>query len=345
VRNILIVAVREFKQIIAMRSFWLTLLILPLALAFGPVAQRFLDNDEASRLMIVDRSGGGVGTALAQRIDDEQLRNVLGRLSRYVRRHDLAAAGPGQPWAQHDRYYTDADLAAFRAAGGLPAALARIEAVKPSGVPEFKAPEPPYAVVATPPALAAASPAAVDAAAQPLLRPADKAAKAVDTILFIPADFARTGQARLLANSDPSPRLMGMVQDVLTRELRTGFLQSQGLSPQAAAAAAQIAPALAVSTPPPGGGLKEAMMVRSVLPGGVALTVLTFVPIWMPFTVLARLGAGIPTWQVLLAGAILLGWTALQLAMLGRLFRHSLLATGQKASLKTLMERMRPRDA
>jgi ABC-type Na+ efflux pump permease subunit len=289
---------------------------------------------------------------------------------------------------------------------------------------------------------------------------------------------------------------MGMVQDVLTRELRTGFLQSQGLSSQAAAAAGQIAPALAVSTPPPGGGLKESMMVRSVLPlaacyllmmslmlsgswmlqgsveergnklietvlacvspeelmygkllgtvavgmlmifvwilcgvvaatatqgaiadlirpaveplrspatlatmifflvvgyvsvslfflaigamtdsmreaqgylmpvmfalilpvtlliqavisgtGGVALIVLTFVPIWTPFTVLARLGAGIPTWQMLLAGAVLLGWTALQLAMLGRLFRHSLLATGQKASLKTLLERMRTHDA
>ena len=35
-RNILIVAAREFKQITAMRSFWLTLLILPAALKIRP---------------------------------------------------------------------------------------------------------------------------------------------------------------------------------------------------------------------------------------------------------------------------------------------------------------------
>jgi len=494
VKNILIVAAREFKQITAMRSFWLTLLILPLALSFGPLAGKFLKDDAASRLMIVDRSGGGVAAALTARIDDDHQRDVLGRLSRYVRRHDLAAAGRGQPWAEHDRYYTDADVAAFKAAGGLPAALKAIDRVKPDSVPDFKAPNADYQVMPAAPALAAAAPPDLDRAAEPLLRPADKNAKAVDTILVIPADFALTGQARLLANSDPSPRLMGLVQEVLTRQLRTGFLEGQGLSAQAATAAGQIAPALSVATPPPGGGLKEAMVVRSILPlgvcyllmmslmlsgswmlqgsveergnklietvlacvspeelmygkligtvavgmlmiavwilcgvvaatatqgaiadfirpavaplrspgtiatilfflvvgyvsislfflaigamtdsmreaqgylmpvmlalilpvtvliqavlsgqGGVALTVLTFVPIWTPFTVLARLGSGIPTWQVLVAGALLLAWTALQLVMLGRLFRQSLLATGQKPSLRTVIARMRAR--
>ena len=40
-RNVLIVAAREFRQIAAMRSFWLTLLILPIALGLGPLAARF----------------------------------------------------------------------------------------------------------------------------------------------------------------------------------------------------------------------------------------------------------------------------------------------------------------
>ena len=39
-KNILIVAAREFRQIASMRSFWLTLLILPVALSLGPIAQR-----------------------------------------------------------------------------------------------------------------------------------------------------------------------------------------------------------------------------------------------------------------------------------------------------------------
>lgn len=91
--------------------------------------------------------------------------------------------------------------------------------------------------------------------------------------------------------------------------------------------------------------LPVTVLIQAVLSGGggVALTVLTFVPIWTPFTVLARLGSGIPTWQVLVAGALLLAWTALQLVMLGRLFRQSLLATGQKPSLKVMIDRMRAR--
>ncbi len=42
--RILLVATREFRQIAATRSFWVTLLILPLAFAIGPIASRFLDH-------------------------------------------------------------------------------------------------------------------------------------------------------------------------------------------------------------------------------------------------------------------------------------------------------------
>ena len=41
--RILLVAAREYRQIAATRSFWVTLLILPLAFAIGPVASRFMN--------------------------------------------------------------------------------------------------------------------------------------------------------------------------------------------------------------------------------------------------------------------------------------------------------------
>ena len=69
-KNVLIVAAREFRQIAAMRSFWLTLLILPIALALGPLAQRFLRDDDADRVMIIDRTGGSAERAIAARFDD-----------------------------------------------------------------------------------------------------------------------------------------------------------------------------------------------------------------------------------------------------------------------------------
>jgi ABC-type Na+ efflux pump permease subunit len=297
---------------------------------------------------------------------------------------------------------------------------------------------------------------------------------------------------RVWARSEARPSFVAALQDVLTRVLRTRYLEDQGVPPEAAEAASGIAPALAISTPPPGGGAREAMLVRSVLPlaasyllmmslmlsgswmlqgtveersnklletvlacvspeqlmygkllgtlavglsmvlawvacgfaagyathgaiadmirpavepltspgtiaaliyffvvgyvaisvlflaigamsesmreaqgylmpvllaillpitfliqailaggGGVLVQILTWVPVWTPFTVLARLGTGIPAWEVIGSGIVLAAFTALELVLLGRLFRASLLAQGQRPNLKEMIARMR----
>ena len=152
-KNILIVAAREFRQITAMRSFWLTLLILPLALSLGPIAQRFMRDDTPDRVIVIDRTGGAEARSIEQRFATDRDRELLQKLSRYVQRHKLEKADPAAPWASHDRWYTDADIAQFRASGGLPAALRKIDRVKPSGTPDFTAPTADYETVATPPEL------------------------------------------------------------------------------------------------------------------------------------------------------------------------------------------------
>jgi len=91
-KNILLVAAREFRQIAGMRSFWLTLLILPLCFAAGPLAQRFIDKDEPDQVMVIDRTGGGEARAVQQRFEIDRGRDVLTELSRYVQRHHLEAA-------------------------------------------------------------------------------------------------------------------------------------------------------------------------------------------------------------------------------------------------------------
>ena len=111
-KNVLIVAGREFRQILGMRSFWLTLLILPIAIAIGPLSARFLDDDSPDRVMVIDRTGGGEAKAIADRIALDHNRDVLTQLSRYVQRHHMEAADPTALWAQHDRWSIDADCAA-----------------------------------------------------------------------------------------------------------------------------------------------------------------------------------------------------------------------------------------
>jgi ABC-type Na+ efflux pump permease subunit len=489
----LIVAAREFRQIASMRSFWLTLLIMPLSVALGGFAPKLVHSDEPSRVMVIDRGGGGEARAIQQRFELDEQRGALADLSRYVQRHGLERADPAALWSQHDRWYSDADVARFVAEGGVDAAKAKIARVKPEDTPEFEESKPDYEFVPVSARLASVPDAALDDALKPVLKPEDKAVQPVDYVLLIPADFGHSPLVRLWANRRPSQQFVSAVQDVLTRDLRTRFLTGQGVAPAAAENASAIAPALAISTPPPGGGAREAMLVRSILPlaasyllmislmlsgswmlqgtveersnklletvlacvspqelmygkllgtagvglfmiavwigcalvagyathgaiadmirpaldpltspgtiltliyffvvgyvaiavillaigamsdsmrdaqgylmpvllaillpitllmqavlagnsNGVLLEVLTWVPIWTPFAVLARLGLGIPTWEVIGTGVLLAIFTAGELVLLGRLFRASLLAQGQRPNLREVVARMR----
>lgn len=493
--NILLVASREFRQVVALKSFWLTLLLIPAALAIGPLLGDRLSDDDPTRVVVVDRAGGGTAGALTARFGFEDDRYTLDRLSRYVRRHSLERADPAAPWAQHDRWYTPADVMAFRQAGGLKAALAKIDRVKPEATPAFDKPKPAYRLLPPPPAMAAAEGAALKAAADRMLAARDDAptAQKADAVLVIGKDYPADPTVRLWANEQPRASFMATVQDVLTTDLRQRMLLQSGLSPQQALAVQSAAPAIAVATPPPGGGVREALLVRSIVPlalayilmmglmlsgswmlqgaieerskkllesvlacitpeelmygkllgalaiglsmltvwlgagalvafaaqgaiadmirpalapvtsagaiatliyffvmgyiaisilfvaigamadsmneaqgylmpvllaillpvtfliqailagtAGPLVQVLTWVPVWTPFTVLARLGTGISALEVIGAGAVMAAFVALEVMLLGRLFRASLLAQGQKPGLKVLLERMRP---
>jgi ABC-type Na+ efflux pump permease subunit len=495
VNNILLVALREYRQITRMRSFWLTLLILPLAFAIAPLTQRFMDSEETDRVMIVDQSGGAARQQVAARLALDEDRRALNDLSRYVQRHKIAA-DPSALWAQNDRWYSESDLARFRAEGGLDAALAKLKPAIPEGTPEFEAPEPFYTLVEAPADLARASGPVLDRKVEALLRPADSKAERLDYLLLVPADFARTGTVRLWTGGRPASGFVNTVQDVLTRSLRQSLLTSSGVSPEVASAAATVTPSLLISQPPPGGGARESLLVRSILPlaasyllmmalmlsgswmlqgtveersnklletvlatispeqlmygklagtvavgltmiavwigcgvvaatatqgaiadmirpalapltspatiaamiyffvvgyvavsvfflavgavsdsmndaqgylmpiilaiilpitiliqgimdggQGIGITILTWVPIWTPFAVLARLGTGIEAWEVIGSGLLLAAFVALELLLLGRLFRASLLAQGQKPGIAELIARMRQKAA
>ncbi|GAA4034734.1 hypothetical protein GCM10022281_13630 [Sphingomonas rosea] len=488
--QILLVAAREYRQITRMRSFWLTLLILPLAFGIAPLTQKFMSPDRTDRVVLLDAGDGSSAAAVTQRLQIDDQRRVLNALVRYVQRHKIAV-DPSAIYAQGDRWFTDAEVARFVADGGKDAAIARLAAAKPSGVPDFDPPEPNYALVAPPAGLARATGPALDAGVDRLLNPADKKADRAAYVLYIPADFTATGAVRLWTGGQPSPQLVASVQDVLTRTLRQRLLTDRGVAPDVAAAAATVTPAIAVTQPKPGGGAKEAMLVRSILPlaasymlmmalmlsgswmlqsmveersnklletvlatvspeqlmygklfgvvavgltmlaawigcgivaatatqgaiadfirpalapltspgtiaamiyffimgyiciaifflaigaisdsmndaqgylmpvilmiilpitvliqgvisggTGIGITVLTWIPIWTPFAVLARLGSGIAAWEVIGSGILLAAFVALELVLLGRLFRASLLATGQRPGLAELGRRL-----
>lgn len=493
--NILLVARREFRQVVMLRSFWLTLLLIPAAIALGPLLREKLDNDEPTRVIVVDRAGGEAAKELEARFAFEQDQRDLQALSRYVRRHKLERADPQAPWAQHDRWYTPADVIAFRKAGGLDAAQAKIDRVKADGVPEFEAPDRDFEFATPVASLANAEGGAFDDEANRLVQASKKVPEGerADVVMLVGENYPADPTVRVWSNEQPKPAFVASVQEVLTADLRGRLLASSGLTPQQAASVQSAAPAISVTTPPPGGGAREAMVVRSIVPlalayllmmglmlsgswmlqgaieerskkllesvlacisaeelmygkllgalaiglsmlvawlgaailvafmtqgaiadmvrpalapvsspgailalvyffiaGFIAISilfvgigaladsmseaqgylmpvllaillpvtlliqailqgntgplvqVLTWVPIWTPFSVLARLGSGITTLELIGAAVLMAVFIALEMVMLARLFRASLLAQGQKPSFRLLMERLRP---
>ncbi|TMM48172.1 ABC transporter permease [Qipengyuania marisflavi] len=492
--NILLVARREFRQIAAMKSFWLTLLLVPIALALGPLLGKALNDDESTRIIVIDRAGGSALTAIEDRFALDEDRYALRSLSRYVRRHSLENADPAAPWTQHDRWYTDADIAAFRSAGGIDAAMAKIDRVKAQDTPAYDKPTPSYAFAEAPAALAAAEGEQLQEQVDTLLD-ADKdkgAAEAADIVVLVGENYPADPTVRLWSNEQPPSSFVTALQDVLTGDLRQRLLTDRGFSAGDAQALQSAVPAIAVTTPPPGGGAREAMLVRSIVPlaiayilmmslmlsgswmlqgsieersnkllesllacirpeelmygkllgalavglsmitvwvgcaaiaafathgaiadmirpalapltspgvilamiyffiagylaisilfvaigamadsmseaqgylmpillgillpitflmqaivagkDGLMVQVLTWVPIWTPFAVLARLGIGIETWELVGAAILLAVFIAVEVVFLGRLFRASLLAQGQKPGFKQIIDRFR----
>lgn len=490
--NILLVARREFRQIASMRSFWITLLLVPAALALGPILASTMNGDEASRVVLIDRSGGSAKAAVEERFALDEDRSTMRSLSRYVQRHGLDNAAPDAVWTRSDRWFTDADVAQFRAAGGLDGAKAAIARAKSEDTPEFAVDEPLYNFVDGPADLRAATGEALDEQADALLD-IEEEGEGADVIVLLDTDYAERPVVRLWSNEQPRTSFVSTLQEVLTTDLRRRLMTSQGIAPQSAAAIESAKPAIAVTTPPPGSGAREAVLVRSIIPlalsyvlmmslmlsgswmlqssieersnkllesllacirpdelmygkligtvavglsmiavwvacaavavfftqgafadlirpalepltspwvilaivyffiagyvavsiiflaigamsdsmsdaqgylmpvllgillpitfllqavvsggGGVIERVLTWVPLWTPFAVLARLGSGIPAWEVIGSGLLLAAFVALEFILLGRLFRASLLAQGQKPSLKMLRDRLRP---
>lgn len=486
--NILLVARREIRQILAMKSFWLTLLILPVALALGPILGESLDDNEPMRIAVVDRSGGAAAAALEARFAEDDDRDRLRSLSRYVQRYDLESADPGAPWAQHDRWYTGADIAAFREAGGIDGAIGKIEAVRPEGVPEFEPDNLEYEFQPAPVEFAELGDKDFAETAQELFE--SDAEDAPEVIVLVGENYPADPRIGLYSANQPRSSFVTALQSTLTGDLRTRLLAERGISATDAAAIQAATPAIEISTPPPGDGAREALLVRSIVPlalayilmmslmlsgswmlqgsveersnkllesllacirpeelmygkllgglsvgllmiavwagcagiaayatqgvisdmirpalepisspgiilailyffiagyilisaifvaigamvdsmseaqgylmpvllaillpitfllqailagqEGLMVQVLTWVPLWTPFAVLAQLGMGIETWVLFGTGILLAAAIALELMFLGRLFRASLLATGQKPTLKRMIER------
>ena len=91
-KNVLLVALREVRQVTGTRGFWIMLLAVPLALAISIFASSRLAPERSSAYTLVDRSGR-FAPLLEQRLEYGYQQETLRDLATYVERWDLGAAG------------------------------------------------------------------------------------------------------------------------------------------------------------------------------------------------------------------------------------------------------------
>jgi ABC-2 type transport system permease protein len=83
------------------------------------------------------------------------------------------------------------------------------------------------------------------------------------------------------------------------------------------------------------------VIAQSVLlnPDGPLPRILSWVPIYAPFAMMARMGSGVPVWELVGSGALLAVFIVVEMVLISRLFRAGLLQSGQTGGLKALLRR------
>jgi len=76
-------------------------------------------------------------------------------------------------------------------------------------------------------------------------------------------------------------------------------------------------------------------------PNGPLAFWMSMIPFTSPITMMIRLPFGIPIWQVLLSGAILIGTFFAMVGLAGKIYRVGILMYGKKVTWKELIKWLR----
>ena len=273
-----LVAAREFRQICATRSFWLTLLLLPLAIVLSQVSARLLAPPPGVAMVIVDETGR-YSPLIQHRIALDRDRQVLSELGAYAQRWKITPSGPGTAWGDGPRLFTPDEAQAFEAAGGIQAAAAQIARLKPAGAPDLRLPAPNF--IPIPPPQDVVTDRGVEAFGASLAPHLKKdvatpvGPRQLALGVYIPANFGTPGAVvRMWSNGRPNLELVETIRQELSTSLRAQALQSSGVDMAALAKVQAISAPVSLTVPPAGTGARERLMLHSALPLALAYLLL-----------------------------------------------------------------------
>ena len=236
-RRLWIIAWREYLSYARTGGFWLSLAIMPMAMAAGAFLPGMLDRAAPTRtLAVVDLTGSGYDTRIRARLDEQRLE----RLGAALEAAALIGAGPKA---------ADAVEKAFEE-GGPPAARRELARVAPEADAGFRRPPVPFRLVETPPGLPRAGPAQVNAALRPYIAGERtlEDGEALDAAAVI--HRGREGLAVDLWNANLGDQgIEDAVRAAVREEIRAQRLAEAGLAPEVLRQVEDAAPRIRILSP------------------------------------------------------------------------------------------------
>ncbi len=268
-RSILLVAMREYRQIASTRGFWVMLLVLPVVIGITQFAGRYFRPQTNSAYVMVD-STGLYAEPIEKRLVLNRERGFLIDLSGFAQRWGADKAKPDAIWAQGRSWFTDAEVETFIGAGGIEKAVAEVTPLLPKDAPKYEI-TPRATMRADLPAdvVTGKGAEALGVSLAHYLQGDIKTSdgkRPLSLAVYIPANLGAPGTAvQMWTNGRPNEVLIETIRSEITRIQRSRALQASGLPPEIATQISTITTPVNVSAPPQGSG-REQVLIRSALP-------------------------------------------------------------------------------
>ncbi|GJL94878.1 MAG: hypothetical protein DHS20C05_12830 [Hyphococcus sp.] len=288
-KQILLIAWREYKQYIFSRGFLLFLTMFPLGLVFVGAAVGLLENNKPIRYFVVYDETGAYTDEIDQELDRRYMQSAIAAWDAYI----LVASGGAEvdipaPFAPDD--VNDARIVAFETAGGFEKAQSLAKANINSGLPSFVPPKRSFYRLPTPGDIQAlGSLLEIEEAFRPylleqrLIGVPSGGGKPLFAAVLIPSGFGAgedAAQAQYWSRNLTDQSLEMIIRSALNRALRRSVIADYGLPGEALDAVAAVDAPIASFRPdkaPEEAELGMKDRIETALPAGLTYMLLVII--------------------------------------------------------------------
>jgi|HubBroStandDraft_1064217.scaffolds.fasta_scaffold00032_88 ABC-2 type transport system permease protein len=275
-RRAFLIARREYRQHLRTRGFWLGLLLIPAIMVASILLPLLFDPDKGGDAILIADLSGRYQPALEAALERDHQKMLMRRLSIYAQEYHLHRVEGWADWARHSPWFSDAEVEAFVAAGGLDAALAALQPILPANAQPFETPHRLLSLVPFPDAILPRQPEPVlDRVlahylhGEPMIACDDGPRRAIAAIVLPEALDPLHPAWAMWTNGSVGAGVIGLITDTIRQQGRDEALATAGVDPGAVARIETNEMPPQMHSPRRGGAVST-NTVRQLIPVGCA---------------------------------------------------------------------------